>query len=102
MLTRRKLDCRGFIRRAIRDLKETELLAPDEYKPPLRLVEHEQHSVIRGQRAPEHQSLHARAVVVGELGGDQVDAGAQLHRAGAREIDVDQIESVAEPEAAAV
>ncbi|HEY2821265.1 MAG TPA: hypothetical protein VGJ06_09515 [Candidatus Acidoferrum sp.] len=27
------------IRRAIRDLKETELLAPDEYKPPLRLVE---------------------------------------------------------------
>lgn len=29
------------IRRAIRDLKETELLAPDEYKPPLQLVEHD-------------------------------------------------------------
>ncbi len=29
------------IRRAIRDLKETVLLAPDEYKPPLRLVEHD-------------------------------------------------------------
>jgi hypothetical protein len=29
------------IRRAIRDIKETELLAPDEYKPPLRLVEHD-------------------------------------------------------------
>jgi hypothetical protein len=29
------------IRRAIRDLKETVLLAPDEYKPPLQLVEHD-------------------------------------------------------------
>src|SRR5580693_385568 len=29
------------IRRAIRDLKETVLLAPDEYKPPLRIVEHD-------------------------------------------------------------
>jgi hypothetical protein len=29
------------IRRAIRDLKETVLLAPDEFKPPLQLVEHD-------------------------------------------------------------
>jgi hypothetical protein len=29
------------IRRAIRDLKETVLLAPDEYKPPLQIVEHD-------------------------------------------------------------
>ena len=29
------------IRRAIRDLKETELLAPDEFKPPLRIVDHD-------------------------------------------------------------
>ncbi len=29
------------IRRAIRDIKETVLLAPDEYKPPLELVEHD-------------------------------------------------------------
>src|ERR1700761_804089 len=29
------------IRRAIRDLKETILLAPDEYKPPLGIVEHD-------------------------------------------------------------
>src|SRR5579871_6599432 len=29
------------IRRGIRDLKETVLLAPDEYKPPLRIVEHD-------------------------------------------------------------
>ncbi|MBV9886426.1 MAG: hypothetical protein JO119_07765, partial [Acidobacteria bacterium] len=29
------------VRRAIRDLKETVLLAPDEYKPPLRIVEHD-------------------------------------------------------------
>jgi hypothetical protein len=29
------------IRRAIRDLKETVLLAPDEFKPPLHLVEHD-------------------------------------------------------------
>jgi hypothetical protein len=61
------------IRRAIRDLKETVLLAPDEYKPPLQLVERDLAliddellqslfpSPPRSTRSPEDQPIAANA-----------------------------------------